>query len=108
MNNWSQRRTTPNLVVPGPAVWDLQRVAVGFERADTLFQLDDVRRRSQIGFPAVALALLTLTHGDRTALQSIATIGLIVFLVVAGGFALATLRLVETGKGCSRGETFVG
>ena len=42
-----------------------------------------------LGFPAVALALLTLTHGDRTALQSIATIGLAVFVVVAGGFALA-------------------
>ena len=42
-----------------------------------------------LGFPTVALALLTLTHGDRTALQSIATIGLIVFVVVAGGFALA-------------------
>ena len=42
-----------------------------------------------LGFPTVALALLTLTHGDRTALQSIATIGLVVFVVVAGGFALA-------------------
>ncbi len=42
-----------------------------------------------LGFPTVALALLTLTHGDRTALQSIATIGLAVFVVVAGGFALA-------------------
>jgi putative heme transporter len=42
-----------------------------------------------LGFPTIALALLTLTHGDRTALQSIATIGLAVFVVVAGGFALA-------------------
>ena len=42
-----------------------------------------------LGFPTVALALLTLTHGDATALQSIATIGLVVFVVVAGGFALA-------------------
>ena len=42
-----------------------------------------------LGFPAVALALLTLTGGDRAALQSIAMIGLILFLVVAGGFALA-------------------
>jgi putative heme transporter len=42
-----------------------------------------------LGFPTVALALLTLTHGDATALQSIATIGLAVFVVVAGGFALA-------------------
>jgi uncharacterized protein (TIRG00374 family) len=42
-----------------------------------------------LGFPALALALLTLTGGDRTALQTIATIGLAVFVVVAGGFALA-------------------
>jgi len=42
-----------------------------------------------LGFPAVALALLTLTHGDRTALQSIATVGLVVFIAIAGGFALA-------------------
>ena len=42
-----------------------------------------------LGFPTVALALLTLTGGDRTALQTIAIIGLAVFVVVAGGFALA-------------------
>ena len=42
-----------------------------------------------LGFPALSLALLTLTGGDRAALQTIATIGLVVFVVVAGGFALA-------------------
>ena len=42
-----------------------------------------------LGFPTLALALLTLTGGDRTSLQTIATIGLAVFVVVAGGFALA-------------------
>jgi uncharacterized protein (TIRG00374 family) len=42
-----------------------------------------------LGFPTLALALLTLTHGDRTALQTIATVGLAVFVAVAGGFALA-------------------
>jgi uncharacterized protein (TIRG00374 family) len=42
-----------------------------------------------LGFPALALALLTLTGGDRAALQSIALIALIAFLAVAGGFALA-------------------
>ena len=42
-----------------------------------------------LGFPAVALALLTLTGGDAAALQTIATIGLAVFVVVAGSFALA-------------------
>jgi uncharacterized protein (TIRG00374 family) len=42
-----------------------------------------------LGFPTVALALLTLTGGDRAALQTIATIGLVVFVAVAGGFALA-------------------
>jgi len=42
-----------------------------------------------LGFPAVAFALLTLTGGNRAALQTIATIGLAVFVVIAGGFALA-------------------
>ena len=42
-----------------------------------------------LGFPTLALALLTLTGGDRTSLQTIAMIGLAVFVVVAGGFALA-------------------
>jgi putative heme transporter len=42
-----------------------------------------------LGFPIVALALLTLTGGDATALQSIAVVGLIVFVAIAGGFALA-------------------
>lgn len=42
-----------------------------------------------LGFPTLALALLTLTGGDRASLQTIATIGLAVFVVVAGGFALA-------------------
>jgi uncharacterized protein (TIRG00374 family) len=42
-----------------------------------------------LGFPAVAFALLTLNGGDRGALQTIATVGLIAFVVVAGAFALA-------------------
>jgi uncharacterized membrane protein YbhN (UPF0104 family) len=42
-----------------------------------------------LGFPTLAFALLTLTGGDGAALQTIATIGLAVFVVVAGGFALA-------------------
>jgi uncharacterized protein (TIRG00374 family) len=42
-----------------------------------------------LGFPAVAFALLTLNGGDRAALQTIATVGLIAFVVVAGTFALA-------------------
>ena len=42
-----------------------------------------------LGFPTLALALLTLTGGDGTALQTVAVIGLAVFVVVAGGFALA-------------------
>jgi putative heme transporter len=41
-----------------------------------------------LGFPTLALVLLTLTGGDRTSLQTIATIGLAVFVIVAGGFAL--------------------
>lgn len=42
-----------------------------------------------LGLPAVAFALLTLTGGNAAALQTIATIGLAVFVVVAGSFALA-------------------
>ena len=42
-----------------------------------------------LGLPAVAFALLTLTGGNAAALQTIATIGLAVFVVVAGAFALA-------------------
>ena len=42
-----------------------------------------------LGFPTLALALLTLTGGDRTALQTIAVVGLAVFVVLAGSFALA-------------------
>lgn len=42
-----------------------------------------------LGFPAMAFALLTLTHGDATALQTIATVGLAVFVIIAGGFAVA-------------------
>ena len=42
-----------------------------------------------LGFPTLALALVTLTGGDRAALQTIATIGLVVFVVIAGGFGLA-------------------
>jgi uncharacterized membrane protein YbhN (UPF0104 family) len=68
-----------------------------------------------LGFPALALALLTLTGGDRTALQTIATIGLALFVVVAGGFALAlssapmarrvgntAARVVNWALGCIR------
>jgi putative heme transporter len=42
-----------------------------------------------LGGPAVAFALLTLTGGDSTSLQTIATVGLAAFVVVAGAFALA-------------------
>jgi putative heme transporter len=42
-----------------------------------------------LGFPAVAFALLTLTGGEGAALQSIATIGLAAFVVVAAAFAAA-------------------
>jgi uncharacterized protein (TIRG00374 family) len=42
-----------------------------------------------LSFPAVALALLTLTGGNGAALQTIATIGLVAFLTVAAAFAAA-------------------
>jgi uncharacterized protein (TIRG00374 family) len=42
-----------------------------------------------LGFPALGFALLTLTGGDRAALQTIAVIGLAGFVVVAAAFATA-------------------
>jgi uncharacterized membrane protein YbhN (UPF0104 family) len=42
-----------------------------------------------LGCPTLAFALLTLTGGDGAALQTIATIGLAAFVVVAGAFAAA-------------------
>jgi uncharacterized membrane protein YbhN (UPF0104 family) len=42
-----------------------------------------------LGAPAVAFALLTLTGGDSASLQTIAIVGLAVFVLIAGSFALA-------------------
>ncbi len=42
-----------------------------------------------LGFPVIAFALLTFTGGNSAALQTIALVGLAVFVVVAGSFALA-------------------
>jgi uncharacterized protein (TIRG00374 family) len=41
-----------------------------------------------LGFPVVALALLTLQNEQNAALQSVALVGLAVFVVAAAGFAL--------------------
>ena len=80
-----------------------------------------------LGFPAVALALLTLTGGNGAALQTIATIGLVAFLAVAAAFAAAlssskmarrvgdlaarlanrALRIVRRGPVEWNGESFV-
>jgi hypothetical protein len=35
---------------------DLQRITVGFERTDTLFELDNVRRRSKVSLTAAAFS----------------------------------------------------
>jgi uncharacterized membrane protein YbhN (UPF0104 family) len=42
-----------------------------------------------LGFPTVAFAVLTLTGGNGAALQTVAALGLVAFLVVAGAFAAA-------------------
>ena len=80
-----------------------------------------------LGFPAVALALLTLKQEQNALLQTVATIGLAVFLVAAGAFALGLstpkfarfagetaarvvnrgLRLVRRGPVGWTGESFV-
>lgn len=50
-----------------------------------------------LGFPVIALALLTLQKEENAALQTVAVIGLVVFVVAAAGFAtaLATRRLAQ-------------
>lgn len=50
-----------------------------------------------LGFPVIALALLTLQKEQNTALQTVAMIGLAVFVVAAAGFAvgLSTPRLAR-------------
>jgi putative heme transporter len=80
-----------------------------------------------LGFPALAFALLTLTGGNEAALQTIATIGLAAFVVVAAAFAAALassqiarrvgdlaarvvnrlLRVVRRGPVGWNGESFV-
>lgn len=80
-----------------------------------------------LGFPAVALALLTLEGGTNPLLQTVALIGLACFCVFAGGFALGLaskriarkagdlaariasflLRLVRRGPSRLNGASFV-
>ena len=50
-----------------------------------------------LGFPVVALALLTLTGAENTLLQSVALIGLAIFVVAAAAFSagLSTRRLAR-------------
>jgi uncharacterized protein (TIRG00374 family) len=80
-----------------------------------------------LGFPAIALALLTVTGGSGAALQTIAIVGLVAFVTVAGAFAAAlssskmarrvgdlaarvvsrALRLVRRGAVGWTGESFV-
>jgi uncharacterized protein (TIRG00374 family) len=47
---------------------------------------------AMLGFPIVALALLTLSHEQSALLQTVAFIGLAVFVVAAGVFAAALAR----------------
>jgi putative heme transporter len=81
-----------------------------------------------LGFPAVALALLTLQKEQNAALQTVAGIGLAVFVVAAAGFvaALSTpklarfvgtttarfvnwgLRILRRGPVTWTGDSFVG
>jgi uncharacterized protein (TIRG00374 family) len=81
-----------------------------------------------LGFPAVALALLTLQKEQNAALQTVAVIGLAVFVVAAAGFVagLSTpklarfvgetaaqfvnwgLRIVRRGPVTWTGDSFVG
>ena len=58
-----------------------------------------------LGFPVIALALLTLQKEQNALLQTVAAIGLAVFVVAAGGFAvgLSTPQLaLRVGDGAAR------
>ena len=58
-----------------------------------------------LGFPALALALLTLSHEQNALLQTVAFIGLAAFVVGAAAFAvgLSSSRLAErVGEGAAR------
>ena len=95
--------TVTQASTPGPASRpEAPRWASGFRAAMLLawgFHADQValavtltgiwNQLAILGFPAVAFALLTLTGGDGAALQTIATIGLAAFVVVAAAFAAA-------------------
>ena len=42
-----------------------------------------------LGFPAIAFSILTLSGGNAAALQTVAVLGLVAFLLIAGAFAAA-------------------
>jgi len=93
----TQASTAGTYIAPGGAA-----VGIGLSAAMLLawgFHADQValavtltgiwNQLAILAFPAIAFALLTLTHGDIAALQTIATVGLLAFVVVAAAFAVA-------------------
>jgi len=93
----TQASTASTYVAPGGAAvgvalsyamlrgWGLPAGAVALAEALTGIW----NQLALLGFPVVALALLTLQKEQNALLQSVALIGLAVFTVVVGGFAVA-------------------
>jgi uncharacterized protein (TIRG00374 family) len=101
----TQASTASTYIAPGGAAvgvgiayamlrgWGFERAAVAL--AVTLTGVWN--QLAMLGFPAVALALLTLTGGTEVLLQTVALIGLAVFVGAAGAFAagLSSARLAR-------------
>jgi uncharacterized protein (TIRG00374 family) len=101
----TQASTASTYVAPGGAAVGMATSfamlrAWGFRASDVTLAVAVTGAWNQLamlGFPAIALALLTLTGGKNAVLQTAGLIGLIVFVVAIGGFAgaLSSKRLAR-------------
>jgi putative heme transporter len=119
----TQTSTASTYVVPGGAAvgmgvsWAMLR-GWGFDPAAVTLAVTVTgvwNQLASLGFPAVALALLTVTGGSTVALKTAALIGLTIFVVAAGAFAAGlssaslarrigdlAARVVSWARGCIR------
>jgi uncharacterized protein (TIRG00374 family) len=101
----TQTSTATTYLLPGGAAvgmgvsWAMLR-GWGFEPAAVTLAVTVTgvwNQLASLGFPAIALALLTVTGGSTVALQTAALVGLAIFIVAAGAFAagLSSARLAR-------------